>query len=301
MSKRFFYALPKKERALMPGEIDRPWAHYIAPFRMAPHVWSVGGNDDVCVYLLDTGDGLILIDTGMEQYMYLLIDSIWRAGFDPRDIKKILLTHWHGDHTNGVRMLKEISNAQVYLSAADEGEYHLHAEDTFPWRTLPYTVDVNYDDSKPITLGRFTIRTKLVPGHSRGATAFFFDDTDETTGETFHIAMHGGLGASTMQKKLMDEDGLPYELSYQFVKDCEEISQFPVDIMLPSHMNQNNLEPNIPEGRKDYHVFVDRTCWKEILLERASLVKSFYPEVYGEVESSGLISSVPDYPEQNKK
>ena len=70
---------------------------------MGPHVYSVGGNDDVCAYLLDSGQGHILIDTGMEQSVYLLVDSIHRMGFDPRDIKMILLSHYHGDHVNGAR------------------------------------------------------------------------------------------------------------------------------------------------------------------------------------------------------
>jgi len=52
-------------------------------YRAAPHVWQVGGQDDVCAYLLDCGgEGLILIDTGYRASLYLLIDRIWRAGFE---------------------------------------------------------------------------------------------------------------------------------------------------------------------------------------------------------------------------
>ena len=36
------------------------WNYYLPPFRMAPHVYQVGGNNDVCVYLLDSGDGSAL-------------------------------------------------------------------------------------------------------------------------------------------------------------------------------------------------------------------------------------------------
>ena len=301
MSKRLYYALPKEKRALMPGEIDRVWTHYVAPYRVAPHVWNIGCNDDVAVYLLDTGEGLILIDTGMEQFMHYIIDAIWRLGHKPEDIKKILLTHWHGDHTNGIRLLTEMSGARVYMSREDEAEYQLHAEETFPWRTLPYKVDEFYDPEKPIKMGRFEIHTKLVPGHSRGATAFFFDDTDEETGKTYHVAMHGGLGASTMSPEMLAEDGLPQSLAHTFVKDCYELAKLPVDIMLASHLNQANVEPNIPEDRNDYTPFIDTECWGEILLDRAGLVKSFYPEVYGEQQGEYLCSTPWEAPEDEKK
>ena len=49
---------------------------------MAPHVYQVGGNNGVCVYLLDSGDGLILLDTGLQETIYLVVDSIHRMGFD---------------------------------------------------------------------------------------------------------------------------------------------------------------------------------------------------------------------------
>ena len=49
------------------------WNYYLPPFHMAPHVYQVGGNNDVCVYLLDTG---------LQEPIYLLVDSIHRMGFD---------------------------------------------------------------------------------------------------------------------------------------------------------------------------------------------------------------------------
>ena len=41
--------------------------------------------DDYC--LIDTGDGLIVIDPGYPQSLYLVIDNIYRLGFQIKDIK----------------------------------------------------------------------------------------------------------------------------------------------------------------------------------------------------------------------
>ena len=40
----------------------RPWELAIKPFQVAPQTWYVAGQTWVGCYLIDTGDGLILID-----------------------------------------------------------------------------------------------------------------------------------------------------------------------------------------------------------------------------------------------
>lgn len=280
MEKKFYYAPVKPDRALNAEELNRPWAHYVAPFRIAPHVWSIGCNDDVSVHLIDTGAGLILIDTGLEQYMHYMIDAIWRLGFKPDDIKRILLSHWHFDHTCGVRLLQEMTGARVYISKEDEAEHQRHKDDTVPLRMLPYTVDAFYDENQPITLGSISITVRPAPGHTPGTAAFFFDDTDETTGKTYHVAMHGGLGVGTMNPAQLAKDGLPESLAHTFVRDCARYAELPVDIVLSGHLNHGNVEPNIPEDRNDYTPFVAPYLWKDLLEDRAAAVRAFYPEVY---------------------
>ena len=67
------------------------------PFSIFGNLYFVG-NADVGSYLIDTGDGLILIDTAYPTTRALLVQSIWEAGFNPGDIKYILHTHGHFDH-----------------------------------------------------------------------------------------------------------------------------------------------------------------------------------------------------------
>ena len=125
MEKIFYYA-PTAGR-LEDKSMNVHWEHAIPAYKNAPHVWNVGGQDNVCVFLIDTGDGLILIDTGLNaETCYLVIDRIWQSGHDPRDIKKILLTHWHNDHTCNARVLHELTGAEIWLSREDEIEHKKH-------------------------------------------------------------------------------------------------------------------------------------------------------------------------------
>lgn len=273
----------KFHRVPSPGalkDLKNIWNYYLPPFRIAPHVYGVGGNNDVAVYLLDSGDGLVLIDTGMAEFLYLIVDSIHRAGFDPRGIKKILITHGHGDHYNGARMLQEMSGAQIYMSRIDEEFYKSHPVIPGCIET-PFTVDHYYDFSQPVRQGRFTIHTRLTPGHTPGTVSLFFDDTDEATGRTYHVGMHGGVGADGMRPEWLARLGLPQQLAHQFIQDCEEMARLQVDICLPSHLNQVNLVANLPGDQADYSPFVDGTVWPDLMRERAETVKAFYPEVYG--------------------
>lgn len=281
MDKKFYYAQVPPVRYGKAIKLGCSWDYTAPVYRTAPHVFNVAGQDDVSVYLLDSGEGLILIDTGYQESLYLTIDSIWRAGFDPKDIKLILLSHWHGDHVNGCRYIKEMSGAKVYISKEDEEQHQLHKDDTFPMPTTPYTADYLYNNDETINLGRFQIHTKLTPGHTPGATTFWFEDTDEETGKTYVCAMHGGLGVlPAMTPEKLAELGQSVEQAYRFVADCEEMAQWKVDICMPSHLNQGNIMPNIPEDTNDYTAFIADYAWGDILRDRADAVKALYPDKY---------------------
>lgn len=49
----------------------------IEPFKIADQLYYVG-DKEVCIHLIDTGDGLILLDSGFLGATHLLVDSIWR-------------------------------------------------------------------------------------------------------------------------------------------------------------------------------------------------------------------------------
>ena len=76
---------------------ERPFEYAVEPFHIAGNLYYVG-NSWVSVYLIDTGEGLILIDTAMPQTVYLTLEGIRRLGFNPKDIRLILLSHAHYDH-----------------------------------------------------------------------------------------------------------------------------------------------------------------------------------------------------------
>ena len=54
-----------------------PWDYWVDPFCIAGELYYVG-NKDVSSHLIDTGEGLILLDTAFPQTVYLLLGSVPR-------------------------------------------------------------------------------------------------------------------------------------------------------------------------------------------------------------------------------
>ena len=94
---------------------------FVEPFRIYGNVYFVG-DSWVCVHLIDTGEGLLLIDSGNCHATAMLIQSIWEAGFNPRDVRWIIHSHGHVDHVGGARFFKNMFGTQLLLSFRDAEE-----------------------------------------------------------------------------------------------------------------------------------------------------------------------------------
>ena len=248
----------------------RPWETYLEPIKMGPHVWYVSGNNWVASYLIETGDGLVLIDTAMHETAYLLIQNVEKLGFKLTDIKKILLTHAHIDHIGAARTLKELTGAQLYLG---ERELFFLQERRDLMLADGYTCgefepDVLYKDNLPIVQGNVTIHSVSTPGHTPGCTSFFFETMDENSGKSYKFGIHGGLGLLWNSKKAFRDVGLPFSLMEEFVEGLKKLDQRQVDICLPSHTNQVGILLLKDQVTEDFNPYYDPSIWHELMNER---------------------------------
>ena len=63
----------------------------------------------VCAYVVETSEGLVVVDTGYDKDGDLLANNVRSLGLDPSKIKVILLTHFHFDHAGGTARLLKLS------------------------------------------------------------------------------------------------------------------------------------------------------------------------------------------------
>ncbi len=256
-----------------------PWKMAVAPFQVSPRTWYVSGQSWVGAYLIDTGDGCILLDTAIPESLYLLVDSVYRTGHTMGDIKMILLSHAHFDHIGGAAALQRLTGAPVYMSREDTlfmekvpGETLVLDPDS---HAQAFAVDRFYDDAAPIRLGEMEIQTVLTPGHTIGCTSFFWKEKNPVTGEVYNVAMHGGVGANTMNDQYYAASAyLTPDLRDRFLNDADRIAAMPVDIALPSHPNQIEILDKAGTYTHESQPYLDSTVWADFIRERVRQVRA---------------------------
>ena len=78
----------------------------------------------VNAYLLDTGDGLALIDTGIPGSAPKIVEGVRSCGRQPADIRHILVTHCHADHSGSLAELKRVTGAPATMHSVDAAMVH---------------------------------------------------------------------------------------------------------------------------------------------------------------------------------
>lgn len=223
-------------------DLSRPWESAFPPFRILGNLYFVG-TVPASSHLVDTGDGLILLDAGYMQSLYLVLDGIHRMGFDAHDLKAVLLTHGHVDHFGAARALRELTGAKLVLGEKDR-DAATGANDLSWAKELgvpfpeTFEPDILLHDGDELTFGDTTFTAIATPGHTAGAMSFLFPVKDG--GETYTALLQGGMGLNSLQREYLDRYGLPYSLREDFKRSMERIASIPNDIFLGNHMHQNH-------------------------------------------------------------
>ncbi len=146
----------------------------IAPFKVMDNVYYVGPGS-VSVWLVPTSAGLILFDTAQEPFVDTVLDNIRKVGFDPKNIKYILLSHGHLDHFGGANKIKALSGARVALTAGDWDFMEQQAKARPPKAgDEPPARDMVIKEGDTITLGDTKIKVYVLPGHTPASPAYEF-------------------------------------------------------------------------------------------------------------------------------
>lgn len=251
---------------VMQKRFQAPWALARAPFHVVDNIYFVG-NTWVSVYLIDTSEGLVLLDCAYEENLYLLIDSIRALGFDPHQIKHLLISHGHFDHCGAAAQIQHMSGCEIWVSEKD-AYFFTERRDliAFEDRVLDFRIDHYFDYSKPIVFGNTTIQPVLCTGHTPGTTTFFIDVTHR--GQPLVAAMHGGLGTNTLSKEELIANGWPLSFQQTYLEMLQAMKERRVDVLIPSHAGHAKTYPffaiaDADDGSGDG--FVCPTAWREML------------------------------------
>lgn len=156
-------------------------------FLIDHHFRGVAGV--IASYLVADGDELTLIEAGPASTVETLLAGVRQAGFDPRQITQVVVTHIHLDHAGAAgTLLARLPRARLFVHRVgaphlvDPSKLLASAERIYGalmqplWgEMLPVPADrlVVLDDRAELTTGGRTLRAHDTPGHA-----------------THHLALH---------------------------------------------------------------------------------------------------------------
>jgi len=177
------------------------WNTPTEPFKMIGNVYYVG-TDGLASYLITSPQGHILVDTVMPESTSLITANIEKLGFKVTDIKYLLNTHAHIDHTGGFAEIKQASGAQMVGGEADkpllEGGYYPGAQQDEALKFPPVKVDRTVREGDKVTVGDVTLTARETPGHSPGCTSWEFSVKDGDATRTALIFCSGTVALNRL-------------------------------------------------------------------------------------------------------
>jgi metallo-beta-lactamase class B len=213
------------------------WNEPQEPFRVHGNTWFVG-TDGLTSILIETDDGLILIDGGLPQSAALIIANVRSLGFDPMMIKAILLSHAHFDHAGGVAALQRLTRANVFTSeagapvltigrlAADDPQYVAGSDSG----SFPAVDNVRaVGDGEFVSVGGVDVKAVYTPGHTSGSVTWTWESC--ALGTCYDVVYADSMSAVSAQDFSFAESGA----ADQIIESAGIIGDLDCDILLSPH------------------------------------------------------------------
>jgi glyoxylase-like metal-dependent hydrolase (beta-lactamase superfamily II) len=211
------------------------------------------------VYVIEGGDGHILVDTGWDsqESLWALQEGVKAANLKLRDIKQVVITHIHPDHYGLSSKVKQICGAQVAIHKADadlvtsrykdfddliEKTEELLRQNGVPQDELselkdaslwmnkyvtPHVPDVVLEDGDSVSNDCFDFDVLWTPGHSPGHVCLYERQKKFIlTGDhvLFDTTPHVGFNPTSGDDPLGD-----------YVYSLKKLENLKVHFILPGH------------------------------------------------------------------
>lgn len=164
-------------KASDPSDFRATWTQPQKPFRIYGNTYYVGSRG-LGAILIASPEGLILIDSTLQENVPMIESNIRALGFRVQDIKLILNTHTHSDHAGGIAALAHDSGATVAASAKSARALALGGNDPDDpqhgiVKFYPKVTHVRIvTDGEVVTVGSSALQMHAMPGHTPGSTGW---------------------------------------------------------------------------------------------------------------------------------
>jgi len=190
------------------------------PIKLFDNLTYIGFND-VGAWVVPTSAGIILFDTlnSSADAMDVIEPEMQKAGFDPAQIKYILIGHGHADHFGGASYLQKKYGPKVLAAMPDWAAIQRGGRGGAAPGLTP---DTDVMDGQKLTLGDTTVTLIRLPGHTPG---------------TIGMIVPAKFGGRTHNVAIMSGTQMPTQVSLDAFKHVfnDELKKADVETFLGSH------------------------------------------------------------------
>src|SRR5215471_9638433 len=248
--------------ALLPAaahaQANPDWHRAIPGFKIAGNLYYVG-TADLAAYLIATPQGNILINGNFKQDVPAIRKSIEGLGFKYADTKILLISHAHGDHDEGVGLIKKDTGARLMVMDADVAA----VESTAPGRPGAKVDRILHDRDK-VELGGSTLTARLTPGHTPGCTTWTMQVADG--GRMLNAVIIGSPNVNAGYV-LVNNRTYP-QIAADYVKTFALLKTTPADLFLGAHGAYFGLKDKLPKMGGAVNAFIDAAGYRAYVAER---------------------------------
>jgi len=252
------------------AQVAPDWMEAFPPHHIVGNVYYVGSKG-LASYLITTSEGNILINSSLESSVPLIRASVEKLGFRFSDIKILLISHAHWDHSAGSAELKKLTGAKYMVMAEDVevvesgGKTDFQYADT-PGSLFPPTkVDRVLHDGDRVRLGNTELTAHLTPGHTKGCTTWTLKANEQ--GKTYNVVIVGSPNVNPGYKLV---DNLKYpEIATDYERTFRVLRSLPCDIFLGAHGDYYGMAAKFAKLKAgDANPFVDPDGYKNYVSDR---------------------------------
>jgi metallo-beta-lactamase class B len=273
--------LTPPQRTSTPAAAPRPagppardtW--YREPAKVFDNLYFLG-QSEYSSWAVTTSQGIIVIDSIFDYSVQDEVEGgMKKLGLDPTQIKYVIVSHGHGDHSGGAKYLQDKYGAHIILSA-DDWDLLDRTRNSRNAQPVPKR-DMVATDGMKVTLGDETLTLYITPGHTLGTISTLIPVKDH--GQPHLVAYWGGTAFNWIggPQNYITPERPPKFWFDTYAKSAERFRDIAAkagaDIIAANHTNFDGTKTKIPalakRGANDKNPYV---IGKEDVLQYLTVV-----------------------------
>ena len=260
------------------------WSQNYPATQIIGNLYDVGGYD-LSSFLITSDAGHILINTGLEGSAAMIDSNLKSLGLRMADIKILLTTQAHFDHTADLALIKAQTGARLLATEADKSFLEdgglsdplLGGIESF----RPVTVDGVIADGDVIELGDIRLSVLEHPGHTEGSASYAIRISE--SGYSYDVLVvnmaYINEGVNVAIKPTYTG------IAADFEKTFESQRELSPDVWVSSHKSAYGFhEKHSPGQAYDPRAFYDPSGYVEaVRLHEVTFVNKLYEELLSKI------------------